>query len=338
MGSLNRSLNILITGASGCIGHYVVEHLLQHTPHHLYVLVRNPQKLKVTVAEPDRLHLLEGNLHNLSSLEPLLPQMDWGILMATAWGDPTETYNINVTQTVKLIEQLCQANCQHVFYFSTASILDRSNQLMPQAGELGTDYIRTKYECFKALERSPFADRITVFFPTLVFGGDADKPISHLSSGLPEILQWLWLIRFLRVDASFHFLHAYDIAQVVGAELNRQQDAASVDPEPLRKVVLGNPALTVQEAIEQLCSARQLPIVFQVPLSFWLANVIIWLFRIRVAAWDRFCLTYRHFTYQNPVNPRQFEQQPYAETIAELLKAEVAITGSDGLQSKAAEC
>ena len=89
---------------------------------------------------------------------------------------------------------------------------------------------------------------------------------------------------------------------------------------PLRKVVLGNPALTVQEAIQQFCAVQKLSIPFQIPLSFWLANVIIWLFQIRVAAWDRFCLTYRHFTYQNPVNPRHFQQKPYAETIADLLQ------------------
>jgi nucleoside-diphosphate-sugar epimerase len=321
--SLDPSLNILLTGASGCIGHYVVEQLLAHTPHHLYVLVRNPDKLKVSCPTSDRLHWVEGNLQDLSCLSSVIPAIDWGILMATAWGDPTETYHINVTQTIALMEQLFQAKCQHIFYFSTASILDRSNQLLPQAGELGTDYIRTKYQCFQALERSSFAHRVTVFFPTLVFGGDAQKPISHLSSGLPEVMKWLWLIRFLRLDASFHFLHAYDIAQVIGGELEatRQKILSSTPLEPLCKVVLGNPAVTFQGAIEQCCAVKKLSrFPLGVPLSPWLADLIIWLFHIRVAAWDRFCLTYRHFTYQNPANPRQFQQQPYAETIADLLR------------------
>lgn len=324
MQSFSQSLNILLTGASGCIGHYVVEQLLAHTSHHVYVLVRNLDKLKVSCPDSDRLHWVEGNLQDLSCLTSILPRIDWGILMATAWGDPKETYHINVTQTIALMEKLFQERCQHIFYFSTASILDRSNQLLPQAGELGTDYIRTKYQCFQALERSSFADRVTVFFPTLVFGGDQQKPISHLSSGLPDVLKWLWLIRFLQVDASFHFVHAYDIAEVIGAELETTvkllNASQPVKLEPLRKVVLGNPALTVQSAIEQLCAVQKLPMLFQVPLSFWLADLIIWIFRIRVAAWDRFCLTYRHFTYQNVVNPRQFQKPVYAETIADLLE------------------
>jgi hypothetical protein len=83
--------------------------------------------------------------------------------------------------------------------------------------------------------------------------------------------------------------------------------------------VLGNAAVTVQQAIEALCRARNLRILFQVPLSLGLANVLIILFRIQVAQWDRFCLTYRHFTYQHPVSPRMFELHPHAETITELL-------------------
>ena len=91
MQSLEPSLNILLTGASGCIGHYVVEQLLAHTPHHLYVLVRNPNKLNVTTPPSDRLHWIEGNLQDLTGFSAVIPSMDWGILMATAWGDPTET-------------------------------------------------------------------------------------------------------------------------------------------------------------------------------------------------------------------------------------------------------
>lgn len=38
---------IFITGASGCIGHYLVETLIQQTNHELYLLVRNRDKLKI---------------------------------------------------------------------------------------------------------------------------------------------------------------------------------------------------------------------------------------------------------------------------------------------------
>lgn len=313
-----------------------MEQLLQHTNHELYLLVRNPAKLNILIPDTQRVKMIAGDLHGIENFRDLIQQMDWAILMATAWGDPQETYCINVTQTLRLIELLHEGNCRHTFYFSTESILDRRNQLLPQAGELGTDYIRTKYLCLQQLERSLFAPYITVFFPTLVFGGDAQKPSSHLSAGLKDILKWLWLIRFFRVDASFHFLHAYDIAQVV---LGVLEESASLEALPqkesflrepleslgsnektLRKVILGNPALTVNQAIVEICQYCQRSILFQFPLWIWLANFFIWLFRVRMADWDRFCLQYRHFVHEDSVNPRSFQRQPYAETIADLLK------------------
>lgn len=313
-----------------------MEQLLQHTNHELYLLVRNPAKLNILIPDTQRVKMIAGDLHGIENFRDLIQQMDWAILMATAWGDPQETYCINVTQTLRLIELLHEGNCRHTFYFSTESILDRRNQLLPQAGELGTDYIRTKYLCLQQLERSLFAPYITVFFPTLVFGGDAQKPSSHLSAGLKDILKWLWLIRFFRVDASFHFLHAYDIAQVVlgvleeSASLEALPQKESFLPEPLeslgsnektlRKVILGNPALTVNQAIVEICQYCQRSILFQFPLWIWLANFFIWLFRVRMADWDRFCLQYRHFVHEDSVNPRSFQRQPYAETIADLLK------------------
>ncbi|XTZ12966.1 MAG: SDR family oxidoreductase, partial [cyanobacterium endosymbiont of Rhopalodia inflata] len=38
---------IFLTGASGCIGHYMTEALIQETAHELFLLVRNPEKLQV---------------------------------------------------------------------------------------------------------------------------------------------------------------------------------------------------------------------------------------------------------------------------------------------------
>ncbi|MFN6198841.1 MAG: NAD-dependent epimerase/dehydratase family protein, partial [Dolichospermum sp.] len=38
---------ILVTGASGCIGHYITEALIQNTNYELYLLVRNPDKLQI---------------------------------------------------------------------------------------------------------------------------------------------------------------------------------------------------------------------------------------------------------------------------------------------------
>lgn len=49
---------IFITGASGCIGHYITEALIQQTDHELFLLVRNPQKLRLKYLDRSRVHLL----------------------------------------------------------------------------------------------------------------------------------------------------------------------------------------------------------------------------------------------------------------------------------------
>ncbi|NES67283.1 MAG: NAD(P)-dependent oxidoreductase, partial [Okeania sp. SIO2D1] len=58
----------------------------------------------------------------------------------------------------------------------------------------------------------------------------------------------------------------------------------------------------------------------QFNLSPWLIEVIISVFKIQIAAWDRFCLEYRHFTYQNPVNPATFELPTFCPTVADILR------------------
>ena len=159
------------------------------------------------------------------------------------------------------------------------------------------------------------APRITVLYPTLVFGGDGRKPYSHLSGGLTDVTKWIDLIRWFRADGSFHFLHAQDIATVVRHLVDHPPGA-----DESRQIVLGNPRLTANEAIAQVCAYLHKRIYFRLPLSPQLADLFIALFKIQMEPWDRFCLKYRHFTYENPVSPATFGLQPYCPTIADLLK------------------
>ncbi|HEY9606139.1 MAG TPA: NAD(P)-dependent oxidoreductase, partial [Allocoleopsis sp.] len=86
------------------------------------------------------------------------------------------------------------------------------------------------------------------------------------------------------------------------------------------RLVLGNDCLTVDRAVEEICAYLGKKIYFRVPLSLGLANLFIILFRIQMAAWDRFSLDYRHFTYQNPVNPETFGLTTYCPTLRDVLK------------------
>ena len=305
---------ILVTGASGCVGHYISEALIQETDHELYLLVRNPNKLQLNTQSRPGINVLQGNMLEIELFADLLSTIDSAVLVAADWGSK-DVFNINVSGTIKLLKLLDLARCQQVIYFSTASVLDSKHQPLKEAGEIGTEYIRSKYECLQQLSTLAIAPQITVLFPTLVLGGDAHKPYSHLSAGLSDFVRWIDLIRFFQADGSFHFIHGKDIAQVVRHLIDHNLQ----DKEP-RQFVLGQEQLTVNQAIEEMCAYLNKKIYFAIPLSMSLANLLIVVFRIQMAAWDRFYLRYRHFTYENVVNPASLGLPNYCATLTDVLK------------------
>ncbi|MBD2340820.1 NAD(P)-dependent oxidoreductase [Calothrix sp. FACHB-156] len=305
---------ILVTGASGCIGHYISEALINETDYDLYLLVRNPNKLQVNLQARPGITVLQGDMQEIGKFTELLSTIDVAVLTATAWGGE-QTFNINVNKTLELLKLLDPEKCEQVIYFSTASVLNRHNQPLKEAGEIGTDYVSSKYHCLQELSKLAIAPKITTVFPTLVLGGDTHKPYSHLTTGIPEVTKYANLIRFLQADGSFHFIHGKDIATTVKYLIENPSNTQ----EP-RRFVLGQEKLTVNQAVEQLCAYLGKKIYFRIPLSLSLANLIIAIFKIQMAAWDRFCMNYRHFTYEKAINPATFGLPNYCATMSDVLK------------------
>ncbi len=305
-------MRIFITGASGCIGHYVADNLIKFTDHELFLLVRNHQKLKFDYKYRPNIHILENDLREINQYQDLLKTIDIAILIATCWGGEIESYEINVKANIDLLNLLNNDICQKVIYFSTASILGQNNQLLTEAGEIGTDYIKTKYQCFTKLKELEIYPKITTVYPTLVFGGDATKPYSHLSAGLKDVPKLINLIKWFKADGSFHFIHAFDIAQVIVYLVEN-------NPNISHQLVLGNNPLQVDQAIQEVCDYLDQKIYFNINLSIWLAKIFIKIFRVQMAEWDYFCFNYRHFTYKHFVNPTTFNLPAYAPNIGQLL-------------------
>jgi nucleoside-diphosphate-sugar epimerase len=309
------SKRIFVTGASGCIGHYLVETLIQETDHDLFLLVRNLDKLKLDYNARPGITILPGNMREIEQFSDLLKTVDCAILIATAWGGPEEVFDINVVKTIRLLNLLDPEICRQVLYFSTASILDRNNQPLKEAGEIGTDYVRSKYNCFQQFSKLAMAPNITTLFPTLLLGGEPQKPWSHVSDGISKEAKWINLIRFFSIDGSFHYIHSKDVAQVVRYLVDHP-----LTEEDCRSLVLGNPAITADQAIAEACAYLNKRLYFRIPLTQRLLDIIFGLFRIQVAAWDRFAMKYRHFVHKNPVNPSTFGLPTYCSSFADVLK------------------
>jgi nucleoside-diphosphate-sugar epimerase len=299
--------DIFVTGATGCVGHYVVEALLARDDCHLHLLARDPGKFQLALPA-ERVTIIQDDLLNIDAHAERLARMDGVVHLATSWGGP-QAEDVNVEATAKMAGHVDPARCKAFLYFSTASILGRDNRPLDEAEAHGTDYIRSKYRAYQRLETLPNRDAITVMFPTLIFGGGPHHPVSHLSRGLPGILKTLWFLRWFTLDGTLHFIHAADIARMVSHLLDHRP--------PARDMVLGNAETTVSQLIGQLCDFYAMPHGAAIDLTP-LGDVVATLAGSRMTAWDRFSLTYQHFTYAT-TNPRALGLAPGHETIAQIL-------------------
>ena len=323
-------MRILVTGASGCVGHYISETLIQNTDHELFLFVRNPAKLQVDIAARSGIHVITADMMEIERQAELLKTIEVAVLTAAGWGGQ-EAFDINYTKTHLLFDLLDPQVCQQVIYFSTQSVLDRHNQLLPEAGKIGTDYIMSKYQCLDKLTQARtapdgaqhIAAKITTVFPTLVFGGDETKPYSFLSADLTNISKYAGLLQWFTADGSFHFVHGKDIAEVVRHLIAHPEIADKFD----RRIVLGNKLVTADAGIKEICAYFGKKSPFQIPLSIAIANFFIKLFKIQMAEWDRFCLDYRHFSSTNPVSPATFGLASYAPTITDVFRTRGLVQG-----------
>jgi nucleoside-diphosphate-sugar epimerase len=313
---------ILITGASGCVGQHIAAQLYRDTDAELLLLLRDPAKLTAVPANDPRITLLVADLRELTPHAGAIATATRVIHTATAWGDPERAMAVNVVAVKQLLAFTSPEWLEQVIYFSTASLLNRQLELLPEALSEGTEYIQTKALCLQQLEQHPLAERIVAVFPTLVFGGAVDGkgpfPTSYLTAGLSEACRWLWLAKWLRADASFHFIHAADIAQVCCHLATRPHQS---NPEPgqgaLRRLVLGQPAISVDATVSQLCRWRR---SWRPPLGLnlqgGLIEALIKLLRIEVNAWDRFSIRQRHFVHEPVSPPERFGLVSHAASLA----------------------
>ena len=315
---------ILVTGASGCVGQYISRWLLENSDAELLLWLRDPSKLTAVSADHPRIRLLVGDLRNTDRFAGELATVNRVIHTATAWGDPERAEQVNVVAVKRMLQLLNPSVVEQIIYFSTASVLDRHLRPLPEALAYGTEYIQTKARCLQDLEQHPLASKIIAVFPTLVFGGRVDGtssfPTSYLTEGLREISRWLWLARLLRIDASFHFIHAEDIARICGGLATTQHEA---NREPgqgaLRRVVMGQPAISVDEAVATLCRWRGVSLTPGIPLWPWLIETLIRILPIEVNAWDRFSIRQKHFIHEPVSQPERFGGVSHAGTLETVL-------------------
>jgi nucleoside-diphosphate-sugar epimerase len=297
---------ILLTGATGCVGRYILEALLAETDEPLLLLLRNPDALPQALRAHPRVQIRKHDLAQGAAPLADLPPIRTALLVATAWGGP-QTRQVIRDANLALAERLIDQGCMRVLYFSTASVLDKKGALLDAAREHGTDYIQGKHALTEAMEGCAHRAEIIGLFPTLVIGGDplGSHPISHFARLLHQLRRWAWVVRFLDVEARLHVIHAADIASVCVALV--QVPLAPPDgQQAARRLVLGNPASSVDMLVRDYARHCGLGRWRLIRLRPALAEVLIRLFRIQLSAWDRHCMQNPDQGYDQPVNPASF--------------------------------
>ena len=319
-----KKAQILITGASGCVGQYIADWLFKNTEANLLLWVRDPAKLTAIEINNPRVKLIVGDLRQPGIFADELLKVTRVIHTATAWGDPNRAYEVNVIAVEKLLSLLNPNIIEQIIYFSTASILKSNLAPLPEAFRYGTEYIQTKARCFEYLQEHHLAPKIVAVFPTLVFGGRLDGeslfPTSYLTEGLNEAVRWIWLARWFKVFSKFHFIHAADIAFICGTLASTPHIVKTKEASGgLLKLVLGQPEISIDNAIEILLKWKGMKRTPSLPLWDWLIELLIKILPIKINNWDRFSIKQRHFVHNPITNPESFGQSSYAKTLNEVL-------------------
>ena len=303
--------HVFLTGATGCVGHYVLNRLLKSPQWHVHILVRDRGKLRLPDGFSAQLSIHDGNLNSIEALQDIVPRMDYVVHLATDWSDSDEAFRLNVEKTVSLFNMCHNDRCKKVLYFSTASILGRDNAPLEQAEKIGTGYIRSKFTAYRLIKALPIRHKLITLFPTLVFGGDAHHPYSHVSAGILPNQHFLKILRFFYLDGKFHWIHAKDIAVIVEHLLTH--------PEVSGDFVLGQPAISVRDAIQVLCELFQVPLRVRIRLSSqWLVRLA-GLCRIQLSSWDLFCIKRSNFLHDT-VTPESFGKNTFYRSLKGLLQ------------------
>ena len=315
---------ILITGASGCVGQYIANWLIENSNSELFLWVRDPKKITSVNLENPRIKVLVGDLRQSNKFKKEISEVNRVIHTATAWGDPKRAKEVNIDAVKNLLNLLNPSNIKQIIYFSTASVLDKNLNLLPEAFTHGTEYIQTKAQCLKELETHQLSTKIIAVFPTLVFGGridgKSDFPTSYLTQGLRDAFKWIWLVRWIKVVSRFHFIHAADIAFICGHLVTSNfEPQKSIQKNKIKKFVLGQPYISIDVAIQTLLGWKGMRKVPQIPLWIWLVELLTILLPIQITNWDRFSLRQKHFIHEPVTSPESFGGISYAKTLSQVL-------------------
>jgi nucleoside-diphosphate-sugar epimerase len=211
-------MNVLVTGAAGFVGNYLVKELLKKKVS-VRALVRKNSNIKDMTN--NGVELVYGNITDRDSLQGITENVDvvyhlaaMGHVSAASEEAYRKSYEVNVTGTQNLIEECLKAEVKRFIHFSSTAAMglikqptiDESAECQPS-----TPYQRSKYEseqCVNAYFRDKDLPSL-ILRPCMIYG----------VGGRGEFLKWCRLIKkgfFPKVGMGENltpFVHVKDVVQ-----------------------------------------------------------------------------------------------------------------------------
>lgn len=282
-------MNIFVTGLTGAVGSYLADHLVK-TNFEVYALISKPEKLAPEVKAAKNIHLVMGTLETISEHKDIIFNCESILHLATNWVDRNDDDNsVNRKQTLEMLSYVNPKIIEKIIIFSTASVLGRGNQLLPEANQYGTGYIKSKYDLYVTLKDHPLHNKIITLFPTMVLSGDSKHQYSHIGEGLKTARSFIKWARFISIEGSFHFIHADDIAKITLYLLTHEGTQTDY--------VLGNPATTLDALVDETAKYYGYKVFIKIPIFIDFILFIAKILGKKVEPYSKFCMEYKHFVY-----------------------------------------
>lgn len=227
---LAREDRVLVTGASGAVGHFLVAHLLE-------------KGYSVTALDLEGSHFPEGDPKRLTVLErdltaPGVPEEAVKgarfVIHAAAIVDISRSWEelapVNYYATKKLFEAAKAANVEHFVFFSTGSVYPGGPKPMTEDSEVrpANDYVRTKLESEKYLINSAPPPTVNILRPALIYG-PWGKVLAGSLATVPTLLKLFTRhVPPLLGGPKSNWVHAEDVARAAIFLIENPQPHGSI--------------------------------------------------------------------------------------------------------------
>lgn len=272
--------HILITDPISCTAHYLIPTLLENEDYQLHLLVDRDMVFKVPHKNHPQVSLIEEAAVQSSDMDALIPELKYIIHLSPYLTEEDK----------QLFHQAAQHQLEKIIYFSTASLLNEHNELDPVIKKDGNALLQKMYQAYSDLKNQDFADKVYTIFPTLLLGGDQDRPDSPATRGLKTAIRHMTLLKYLTVDASFHYIHAHDLS--IMAKHIMENDVKNHD------FVAGNPLISAEETLHIMCRTYHQKRGFKMDITQGIQKYLPVLLPGKLSRWDVHCLKKRHFWHQ----------------------------------------